>query len=167
MHLEQLPVFVTPDRDPRGRVVSVPYLAIAPDLPVPTAGSDASGAQWEPVAVLMSEGLQLAFDHREILTLALERAGSQLEHTTLAAAFCGDTFTIGDLRRVYEAVWGMAVDPRNFSRKVIKTDGFVEPVGAQRVADTGRPATLYRRGAARRLHPAMLRASFRSEHLTE
>lgn len=156
LHLEQLPVFGAPDRDPRGRVVSVPYLAIAPDLPTPVAGSDASAARWAAVAgQVMRE--RLAFDHHDMLELALERARERLEQTTLAAAFCGETFTIGELRGVYEAVWGLALDPRNFSRKVIKTDGFVVAVGAHRVADIGRPAALYRRGPARRLHPPMLR----------
>lgn len=154
LHLEQLPLFGAPKRDPRGRIVSVPYLAIAPDLPTPLAGSDASHAQWESLATL--DGL--AFDHDEILQSAVERARTQLEHTTLAAAFCAEPFTIGQLRNVYEAVWGGSLDPRNFSRKVIKTEGFVVPTGAQRVADAGRPAALYRRGPATRLHPAMLRA---------
>lgn len=156
LHLEQLPVFGAHDRDPRGRVVSVPYLAIAPDLPTPVAGSDASDARWAAVGDQLAQG-RLAFDHHDILVLALDRAREQLEQTTLAAAFCGATFTIGELRGVYEAVWGVVLDPRNFSRKVTKTDGFVVAVGAQRVAEIGRPAALYRRGPARRLYPAMLR----------
>jgi 8-oxo-dGTP diphosphatase len=159
LHLEQLPVFGSPRRDPRGRVVSVPYLAIAPDLPSPVAGSDASGARWMPVDDTLAGSTELAFDHDEILRAALERARERLEHTTAAAAFCGDRFTIGDLRRVYEVVWGVPLDPRNFSRKVMKTKGFIVPVGASRAPDAGRPAALYRRGPARRLHPALLRSA--------
>ncbi|MCZ7375270.1 NUDIX domain-containing protein [Micromonospora sp. WMMC250] len=157
LHLEQLPVAGAPDRDPRGRVVSVPYLAIAPNLPMPIAGSDASGARWRPLDSLEEDG-HLAFDHDEILQMAIERARIELEHTTLAAAFCAEPFTIGQLRGVYEAVWGGQLDPRNFSRKVIKTEGFVVATGEKRLVGTGRPAALYRRGSATRLHPAMLRA---------
>ena len=69
-----------------------------------------------------------------------------LELTTLATAFCPPEFTIGDLRSVYEVVWGTQLDPRNFSRKVAHTEGFVVATGDKRVPETGRPAALYRRG---------------------
>jgi 8-oxo-dGTP diphosphatase len=154
LHLEQLKTYGEPDRDPRGRVVSVAYLAIAPDLPIPVAGSDARSAQWAQVASL---GPKLAFDHAEILRDAVERARGRLEYTTLAAAFCGDNFTVGDLRHVYEVVWDMPLDPRNFNRKVQRTEGFIVPTGQTRSQETGRPAALYRRGPATSLYPPMLR----------
>jgi 8-oxo-dGTP diphosphatase len=153
LHLEQVGAYSAPDRDPRGRVVTVSYLAIAPSLPVPTAGSDARAAHWAPV----EEVPPLAFDHDEILADALERARNKLENTTLATAFCADTFTIGELRRVYEVVWGTPLDPRNFNRKVTSTEGFVVPTGETRSPETGRPAALYRQGPATTLHPAILR----------
>jgi 8-oxo-dGTP diphosphatase len=155
LHLEQLFTYGTPDRDPRGRVVSVAYLAIAPDLPIPAAGSDASGARWAPVEAVRAT---LAFDHAKILDDAVERARGKLEYTTLAAAFCGSEFTIGDLRHVYEVVWDMPLDPRNFSRKVANSEGFVEPTGGKRVPDTGRPAALYQRGKALALNPPLTRS---------
>jgi 8-oxo-dGTP diphosphatase len=156
MHLEQLAAYGTPDRDPRGRVASVAYLAIMPNLPIPTAGSDASSATWTPVDDI---GGRLAFDHDRILDDAVERARSRLEYTTLATAFCGSAFTIGDLRGVYEVVWGAPIDPRNFSRKVVHTNGFVEPTGDRRVPELGRPAALYRRGTATTLNPPILRST--------
>lgn len=156
LHLEQLAAYGAPDRDPRGRVVSVAFLALLPDLPIPTAGSDASSARWAPVAAI---GAPLAFDHDVILADAVERARTRLETTPLATAFCAPEFTIGDLRQVYEVVWGMPLDPRNFSRKVLNTGGFLEATGARRLPETGRPAALYRRGPAQVLHPPILRAS--------
>lgn len=154
LHLEQFATYGDPDRDPRGRVVTVAYLAIAPDLPIPTAGSDAHTARWIPVEKVRHT---LAFDHPQILEDAVERARTRLEHTTLATAFCPSMFTIGELRRVYEVVWGTRLDPRNFSRKVAHTDGFVIPTDTKRVLGTGRPAALYRRGPARILNPPLLR----------
>lgn len=157
LHLEQVRTYAAPDRDPRGRVVSVAYLAIAPDLPGPTAGTDAAAAHWIPV----DTGAHLAFDHDRILADALDRARSKLEYTPLAAAFCREDFTIGELRRVYEAVWAVRLDPRNFHRKVTTVDGFVEPTGTRRSLPAGRPAALYRRGVATVLYPPMLRPTGR------
>ncbi|WP_250008216.1 NUDIX domain-containing protein [Actinoplanes sp. M2I2] len=156
LHLEQFAVYGEPRRDPRGRVVSVAYLAIMPDLPLPVAGSDASGAAWAAVDKIRGS---LAFDHDRILDDAVERARRRLELTTLATAFCPPEFTIGDLRSVYEVVWGESLDPRNFSRKVTNTEGFVEPTGAKRVPPTGRPAALYRAGPATMLNPPILRTA--------
>lgn len=156
LYLEQLATYGAPGRDPRGRVVSVAYLAVAPDLPIPIAGSDARTARWAPAADIRAT---LAFDHTQILDDAIEGARTRLEYTTLAAAFCAPTFTIGDLRNVYEVVWNTSLDPRNFNRKVAHTEGFVEPVGAKRTPGTGRPATLYRRGPAQTLNPPLLRIS--------
>jgi len=154
LHLEQLKTYGDPGRDPRGRVVSVAYLALAPDLPIPRAGSDARSAHWAPVTSVAGT---LAFDHDTILKDAVERARGRLEYTTLAAAFCQKRFTIGELRRVYEVVWGIPLDARNFNRKVLHTEGFIESTKEKRSQDTGRPAELYRRGTAQWLRPPMMR----------
>jgi 8-oxo-dGTP diphosphatase len=139
-HLEQLAAYGTPGRDPRGRVISVAYLALAPDLPLPSAGSDAAAAQWMPVDAMAGE---LAFDHPQILADAVERARAKLEYTPLAAAFCAETFTIAELRHVYQVVWGVELDPRNFHRKVTSTRGFVIPADGTTTRDGGRPAQLF------------------------
>jgi len=156
-HLEQLATYGAPRRDPRGRVISVAYLALVPDLPAPVAGSDAAEARWASVDELLADRRQLAFDHHAILSDGVERARSKLEYTPLATAFCPDEFTIAELRRVYEAVWGTDLDPRNFHRKVSGTDGFVAPTRDTTTRDGGRPAQLYRVGKAKVLHPPMLR----------
>jgi 8-oxo-dGTP diphosphatase len=153
-HLEQLASYGTPDRDPRGRVVTIAYLAMLPDPPDPVAGSDAATAQWVDLPLRLPA---LAFDHERILADGVERARSKLEYTPLATAFCPPEFTISELREVYETVWGTTLDPRNFHRKVTGTPGFVEPVGRSVSAVRGRPAQLFRRGAAELLHPPMLR----------
>jgi 8-oxo-dGTP diphosphatase len=151
-HLEQLGSYGDPGRDPRGRVVTVAYLALLPDLPSPTAGTDAAAAEWAPIG---RRGL--AFDHDRILADGVERARSKLEYTPLATAFCPPEFTIGALRGVYEAVWGGPIDPRNFHRKATTTPGFVEPTGRSTEGEPGRPARLYKRGEATRLNPPMSR----------
>jgi 8-oxo-dGTP diphosphatase len=161
-HLEQLATYGDPGRDPRMRVVSVAHLVLAPDLPTPTPGGDAGGARWTPVARLLDDpdgrtGERLAFDHPRILADGVERARSKIEYSSLATAFCPPEFTVGELRRVYEAVWGVALDPRNFHRKVTGTPGFLVPVGGTTTRQGGRPAQLFRAGGATLLNPPMLR----------
>ncbi len=156
VHLEQLATFGAPRRDPRQRVVTVAYLALAPDLPAPRAGSDAADASWRPAGPALTRK-RLAFDHAEILAAGIERARAKLEYTPLATAFCQSEFTITELRRVYEAVWGAPLDPRNFHRKVTKTDGFLAPTEHTTTRDGGRPARLYRSGDIDVLHPPLLR----------
>lgn len=149
VHLEQLRSYGYPDRDPTRRAVSVAYLGLAPDLPAP----DQPQMSWQPVAELHA----MAFDHARILRDGLERARSKLEYTPLAAAFCPPEFTVAELRRVYEIVWGTPLDPRNFHRKVTGADRFLVETGSVRGSGAGRPAQLYRRGNAELLYPPMLR----------
>lgn len=168
-YLEQLRTYGDPERDPRMRVVSVAHVALAPDLPAPTPGSDASAARWWPVHDLNlrdatnPDAPTLAFDHYGILEDAVERVASKLEYTTLAARFVDEPFTLADLHRVYTAVWGHAPDLGNFRRKVLSTDGFVLALDRSHQSAAGsaggRPPLLYRRGPAELLHPAMLRTS--------
>jgi 8-oxo-dGTP diphosphatase len=149
VHLEQLRTYGYPDRDPTRRAVSVSYLGLAPDLPAP----DQPQMSWQPVSSLA----QMAFDHERILRDGVERARSKLEYTALATAFCRDEFTVAELRRVYEIVWGTALDPRNFHRKVTGAERFLVETGEVTSSGGGRPAALYRRGSAVLLHPPMLR----------
>jgi 8-oxo-dGTP diphosphatase len=156
--LEQVKTFGAPDRDPRGRIVSVLYLAVVPDLPEGEAGTDAAEAMWVPVNKLMAA--DLPFDHHQMLVDALERARAKLEYSPLAASFCGDTFTIGQLRRVYEIVWGKeknSIDPSNFQRKVLSAEDFIVATGEVVSDGPGRPARVFRLGEAAVLNPPVTR----------
>jgi 8-oxo-dGTP diphosphatase len=158
--LEQLGSYGDPGRDPRGRVVSVAWLAVVPEGAEPAAGSDAAQVAWRPVSHLLREE-RLAFDHSTILADGVERARAKLEYTALATAFVDPRFTVADLRRVYEVVWGVALDPGNFHRKVTSA-GFVEPTGESVQRGPGRPAALYRRVEdVDELSPPLTRSTFR------
>ncbi|GIJ68970.1 NUDIX hydrolase [Virgisporangium ochraceum] len=179
VHLEQLASYGAPDRDPRMRVISVAYMALAPDLPDPASGTDARAAAWVPIALLgLPEATheepdrtrparqrpgttrRLAFDHTQILFDGLERARAKLEYSPLATSFVGEEFTIAELRAVYETVWGGTLHAGNFHRKVLSVPGFVESTGTstERGGPRGGPrARLYRPGDARVLHPPLLR----------
>jgi len=155
--LEQLRTYGAPARDPRARVVSVAYLALAarPLTPSParrTTVLDAAVASAQPAE-------RYAYDHAAIIADALERLRAKLEYTSLATALLEEPFTLGELRSVYEAVWDLPLDPANFRRKVVSTEGFVRPADGVSPSGPsgGRPARRYRSGGATRLHPAMLR----------
>lgn len=152
--LEQLRAYSECENDPRAdRMVSVAFVALGADLNHPDL-SLADQVAWVSVDDL--DQWPVAFDHAMIIHDGVEWARARLESTTLAAAFCSEPFTLPDLRRVYEAVWGAAIDPRNFQRKVLHAAGFVKPTG-ELVHGRGRPAPLFSRGQATRLHPAILR----------
>jgi 8-oxo-dGTP diphosphatase len=156
-HVEQLASFGAPKRDPRERVVSVAYLAFVPNLPEPQAGGDAREARIVPVQSIAAREPVLAFDHDDILQMGIERTRAKLEYTALATSFCARQFTIQELRSVYEAVWGTALDPANFHRKVTKTPGFVVATNESVQGGSGRPAQLFERGEAAVLYPPLLR----------
>jgi 8-oxo-dGTP diphosphatase len=155
---DQLATYGAPKRDPRGRTISVAWLAILPSSSDPQAGSDASHADWKPVDALLGR-TRLAFDHKRILSDAVQRTRAKLEYTNLATAFLGDEFTIAELRQVYEVVWGHPLDAGNFHRKVTRTEGVVEPTGRRQNVGRGRPAEIFRAGSEAALNPPLTRRS--------
>lgn len=143
VYLEQLYSFGKPDRDPRGRVVTVAYFAlISPDRKL-KAGSDAAEAAW----FQMDDLPRLAFDHATILNYAWERLRNKLEYTTVGFQLLPEKFTLTELQEVYAAILGKQLDKRNFRRKmsVLK---ILKPLPEYRRGGQ-RPAQLYRFVASR------------------
>ena len=163
-HLEQIRAYGDPDRDPRMRIVTVAFLAVLRDVGPLEAGTDAVGAELVPVAEVLGRRpkRRLAFDHRQILADAVEHAGRELESTSLAAAFVGPTFTLSQLRQVYEAVWETPLDPGNFRRKVLANEDAFEATDERIVpsAEGGKPASLYRSRDVRQLSSPVRRPSW-------
>ena len=158
--LHQGRAFGDPDRDPRGRYVTIAYVALLPIIDVISAGSDAATAELVPVQRILSGRLKLEFDHNKIVKTAYERAIRLIEDTPAATSFCSRKgFSLSDLRNVYETILGWEIDPANFRRKVAETKGLVEFVEPGSVAPSGgsrgRPSDMYKRGKARRLDPPM------------
>ena len=148
--LTQFGAYGDPARDPRMNVVTIAYLAVLRDVGSVVAGADAAAAALIPVSDVLNGKIGLAFDHLQIVRDAIERVRLELEITGIATAFVGSTFTLADLRAVYEAVWGVQLDAANFRRSVVAEDGWVIPTGrrAQPGPAGGRPAELYRAGRA-------------------
>jgi 8-oxo-dGTP diphosphatase len=148
--LTQFGAYGDPGRDPRMNVVTVAYLAILRDVGAVVAGTDAAYAALLPVSDILEEEIELAFDHLRIVRDAVERVRVELEVSGIATAFVGTTFTMAELRAVYEAIWGVQLDAANFRRSLVGDDGWVIPTGrtAQPGPGGGRPAELYRAGRA-------------------
>ena len=139
VYLEQLYTFGEPDRDPRGRTITVAYFAVAPaDAVKPRAGDDATEACWWSTGDLPP----LAFDHAEILSYAIKRLRYKLEYTAVGFELLPETFTLSELQAAYEIVLGETLDKRNFRRKILSGE-VIEETGHLRAGE-GRPAKLYR-----------------------
>jgi 8-oxo-dGTP diphosphatase len=140
-YLEQLYTFGDPGRDPRGRTLSVTYFALlntGKQTPV-RAGRGVHDVAWWP-----TDGLpQLAFDHNRIAAYARRRLAQKLAYTPLAFHVLPETFTLGDLRTLYEAVEGRRYDPSNFPKQMLARWDLA-PVPGVRDRRTRRPARLYR-----------------------
>jgi 8-oxo-dGTP diphosphatase len=146
--LTQFGAYGDPERDSRMSVVTVAYLAVLRELGDVVAGTDAAEAALVPVEDALGGKLELAFDHDRIVRDAVDRVRRDLELSGIATAFLGPTFTLAELRSVYEAVWNVRLDSANFRRCVLSESGWVIPTGrrAKPGPSGGKPAELYRAG---------------------
>lgn len=155
--LEQLYTFGGVDRDPRMRIVSVAYLALLPEaafaealaggaaltaatLVVPWAG-EAGG----PVSAVTEDGapLALAFDHADILALAVKRLRGKLDYTDVGFALLPEHFTLRQLQDVHVAIRGAPLNKSAFRRRM-RDRGWIAPTGAREAGTAFRPAELFR-----------------------
>ena len=141
-YLEQLYTFSAPDRDPRGRVISTAYMALVNKQLKVVAGSDAAAYAWVPVGYVLNGSYPLAFDHKEIVQMALNRLQSKLPWQPIGIELLGPDFSLTSLQRVYEFILGHEIDKRNFRAKV-KRLGVLEPSRVWKIGK-GRPAQMYR-----------------------
>ena len=140
VYLEQLYTFGWPDRDPRWYVVAVSYLALTPREKVSLkAWSDAKEAKFFPVNKLP----KLAFDHKDIVKLALERLKGKLTYSNIAKFLLPEKFTLTQLQKVYEIILERKLDTRNFRKKIEKL-WIIEPTWEKEVWVSHRPALLYK-----------------------
>ncbi len=139
LFIEQLYTFGQPQRDPRGRVVSVAYYALI-NLSKHRlkARSDAAEASWFAIDQLPA----LAFDHADILNTALTRLRNKVRYQPIGFELLPDEFTLRQLQDLYESVLGLPLNKRNFRSRILKL-GILEKTGKQEGV-AHRPATLYR-----------------------
>lgn len=152
VRLEQIGAFGDPGRDPRGHVISVAFSTfVVVESKTVKAGDDAAEAAWHSLKALPIDGrnkkssVKLAFDHDRVISAARRKLMERLNDPTSPSAveLVPPRFTLTELQRVYEAVWGRTVDKRNFRSRLIAR-GLVEPVAKALRIGRHRPAQLFR-----------------------
>ena len=139
LYIEQLYTFSHVDRDPRGRVVAVAYLALVPWEKLSTnEQTDSAEARWVPV----KSAKKLAYDHDEILAMALHRLRSRVHYTTLINKLMPHEFTLTDLEKAYECLISSNIDKRNFRKKILKLK-ILKELPNKKSSGRFRPAQLY------------------------
>ncbi len=139
VYLEQLYTFSDIKRDPRGRVVAVAYTGIAPwDNLSTTERESSADAVWKDVKKIPA----LAYDHTQIVAMALERLRARITYTNLIAHFMPKEFTLTELEKAYELILGKDIDKRNFRKKILAL-GLLKELAKERRGQKHRPAKLY------------------------
>ncbi len=139
IYLEQLYTFGEPNRDPRGRVITVAYYAVVNWQQFQLkARQRVSEANWFAVKRLPA----LAFDHQRIVDYALERLRNKINYTTVGFQLLPREFTLTELQRSYEVIVGQRLDKRNFRRKMLQL-GILKGTREFQANGRQRPARLY------------------------
>lgn len=137
--IQQLETFGAPNRDPFGRVISVAYLALVhADQHTLRTTEEYAAVQWHPVGKLP----RLAYDHKQIIKVAVDRLQAKLEYTNIARGLLSSAFTLTELQEVYEIILGRTLDKRNFRKKILSL-GIVKKTKKVRRGEQSRPAALY------------------------
>jgi 8-oxo-dGTP diphosphatase len=153
--VEQLFTFGRPDRDPRGRVVSVAYYALVPaerlksglaSSPALSLGEVRLAGSGEQASIVLANGKaeRLAFDHGEILATAVQRLRGKLDYSAVGLELLPRLFTLRQLQEVHEAILGVPLAKPAFRRKVLDR-GLVRATGKLEAGQAFRPAELFRR----------------------
>ncbi len=140
VYLEQLYTFSDPDRDPRQRIVSVAHYALVRSTDHAIhAGRHTELADWFD----LDEKKKLAFDHRKILDLAIERVRGQIRYKPIGFELLPTRFTLTQLQKLYEAILGTALDKRNFRKKILAMN-LLEGLEEKEIGVGRKPAQYWR-----------------------
>ncbi|MBO4687936.1 MAG: NUDIX hydrolase [Clostridiales bacterium] len=159
VYLKQLYTFGSLGRDPRTTVISVAYTALVPKSRLDIRpGDDASDAKLFRIKydvngilffgedVTISEE-DLAFDHSEIIRMAITRLRNRIDYEDDAFNLLRDReeFTISELKRIHETIKNRSLDLPNFRKAFLRdyvATGKVTDTG-KTVISKGKPARLY------------------------
>ena len=140
-YLEQLYTFGKPGRDPRRRIISVAYFGLVKSSQFEklNATTDAEEAQWFNIKELP----KLAFDHQEILKIAIERLRAKIIYQPIGFELLEQKFPFSDLEHLYSALLDRPIDRRNFKKKVMSLGILEELDEKAKSTGAGRPGNLF------------------------
>ena len=145
IYIEEMQTFSRHDRDPRERVITIAFFAlVVQDRYHVKGGDDASNAKWFPVKELP----ELAFDHKDIVTLALERLRQRIHFEPIGFHLLDKEFTMPQLHNIYKAILDPPEDDtklsdrRNFQKKMLKL-GYIWETGKKVTGNPHRSPKLY------------------------
>jgi 8-oxo-dGTP diphosphatase len=139
IYIEQLYTFDDPQRDSRGRIMSITYLALVPRQQLQIVTSPETE---KPTLYPVKHHPALSFDHERILKYGLNRLRSKLLYTNIAYSLLSPRFTFAELQRLYETVLGHSLDKRNFRKKYLSL-GLIKPSNETVASGRHRPAQLF------------------------
>jgi 8-oxo-dGTP diphosphatase len=140
LFLEQLFTFGEPKRDPRTRVITVAYYALAPSEEIKKVQIDeVKEAKYFPIDSLP----KLAFDHKKIIEVGFERLKNKIGYSSIVFGLLPKVFSLSDVQGIYETIYGKSIDKRNFRKWMIST-GLLVSTGKKKSGQAHRPALLYK-----------------------
>ena len=140
-HLEQVCTVGNPTRDPRGWAVTSLYFALIDFKAFQRIATEQTEhSEWMTIAD--AKKLDLAFDHTQLLDMAVERLSSKARYTALPVSLMPELFTLTELQQIYEIILGQSLEKKSFRRRMIEA-GAVEETDQSKIAGK-RPAQLYK-----------------------
>ena len=140
-YVEQLFTFGDPKRDPRQRIIAVAYLGLVKTSQFQElkASTDAEDAKWFNIKRIPA----LAFDHKHILSVAIERLRTKVRYQPIGFELLDKKFPFSDLEKLYTDLLDREINRRNFSKKILSF-GILEETGElSKSPGKGRPSKVY------------------------
>lgn len=138
IYLEQLHAFGEVKRDPVERTISVAYNALIDIEAHSFELSDDYSASWFPITQLPD----VIFDHNQMITDALDRLQYKASHEAIGFELLPEKFTLPELQKLYECIYGRILDKRNFRRRILAMDVLIN-TGEKEKESSKKGAFLY------------------------
>lgn len=119
--MEQVKVYGEINRDPGERVISCAYYALIDINAYDESQLKSHNAFW----VNIDQAPKLIFDHHQMVEDALNILRRKAQIEPIGLNLLPEKFTLTQLQSLYEAIYGRALDKRNFRKKMLSLD-FIE-----------------------------------------